>query len=141
MIPVKQNDFTAYYPQEDHIKESLFQFRTHPTKTISHDGRDWDYLSIGEGPKHLLFLHGMGGAYDIWFQQIEALTDSFHIISLTLPEVNSLSDASSGILEILNEEDIDQVNLIGTSMGGYICLLYTSPSPRDRTRSRMPSSA
>ena len=24
---------------------------------------------------------------------------------------------------------------------GYICLLYTSPSPRDRTRSRMPSSA
>jgi len=25
--------------------------------------------------------------------------------------------------------------------GGYTCLLYTSPSPRDRTRSRMPSSA
>ena len=24
---------------------------------------------------------------------------------------------------------------------GYGCLLYTSPSPRDRTRSRMPSSA
>ena len=24
---------------------------------------------------------------------------------------------------------------------GMICLLYTSPSPRDRTRSRMPSSA
>ena len=24
---------------------------------------------------------------------------------------------------------------------GYDCLLYTSPSPRDRTRSRMPSSA
>ena len=27
-------------------------------------------------------------------------------------------------------------------IGGYCaCLLYTSPSPRDRTRSRMPSSA
>ena len=25
--------------------------------------------------------------------------------------------------------------------GGFTCLLYTSPSPRDRTRSRMPSSA
>ena len=25
--------------------------------------------------------------------------------------------------------------------GQYFCLLYTSPSPRDRTRSRMPSSA
>ena len=30
----------------------------------------------------------------------------------------------------------DQPNLIY-----YFCLLYTSPSPRDRTRSRMPSSA
>src|SRR5665811_760828 len=27
------------------------------------------------------------------------------------------------------------------SVGGAVCLLYTSPSPRDRTRSRMPSSA
>ena len=26
-------------------------------------------------------------------------------------------------------------------VGAYTCLLYTSPSPRDRTRSRMPSSA
>ena len=37
--------------------------------------------------------------------------------------------------------------IIGSSMGGYIadmigsCLLYTSPSPRDRQKSRMPSSA
>ena len=28
-----------------------------------------------------------------------------------------------------------------TSTRNYFCLLYTSPSPRDRTRSRMPSSA
>ena len=28
-----------------------------------------------------------------------------------------------------------------TSASNYTCLLYTSPSPRDRTRSRMPSSA
>ena len=27
------------------------------------------------------------------------------------------------------------------NLRSYICLLYTSPSPRDRTRSRMPSSA
>jgi putative aminopeptidase FrvX len=28
-----------------------------------------------------------------------------------------------------------------SQIGSYSCLLYTSPSPRDRTRSRMPSSA
>ena len=29
----------------------------------------------------------------------------------------------------------------GTTATKHTCLLYTSPSPRDRTRSRMPSSA
>ena len=32
----------------------------------------------------------------------------------------------------------DALDLVGKKMN---CLLYTSPSPRDRTRSRMPSSA
>ena len=30
---------------------------------------------------------------------------------------------------------------VGLALIYTICLLYTSPSPRDRTRSRMPSSA
>ena len=29
----------------------------------------------------------------------------------------------------------------GASTGAYDCLLYTSPSPRDKRQSRMPSSA
>ena len=31
--------------------------------------------------------------------------------------------------------------VLGTAIDPKTCLLYTSPSPRDRTRSRMPSSA
>ena len=36
------------------------------------------------------------------------------------------------------EIGIKWVPVMGTK---WVCLLYTSPSPRDRTRSRMPSSA
>ena len=35
----------------------------------------------------------------------------------------------------------DAAKLHVSGSARYICLLYTSPSPRDRTRSRMPSSA
>ena len=35
----------------------------------------------------------------------------------------------------------DQIDLAPADVYYYGCLLYTSPSPRDRTRSRMPSSA
>ena len=37
--------------------------------------------------------------------------------------------------------DIDFETRDDVSIDDYLCLLYTSPSPRDRTRSRMPSSA
>ena len=33
------------------------------------------------------------------------------------------------------------IDRIALHVEGKLCLLYTSPSPRDRTRSRMPSSA
>ena len=39
------------------------------------------------------------------------------------------------------EELIDELYAVQKQAGDRICLLYTSPSPRDRTRSRMPSSA
>ena len=37
--------------------------------------------------------------------------------------------------------DICWLRSIGINVRGRICLLYTSPSPRDRQKSRMPSSA
>ena len=41
-----------------------------------------------------------------------------------------------------NNKPVKSARVVGDVIGKYHpCLLYTSPSPRDRTRSRMPSSA
>ena len=49
---------------------------------------------------------------------------------------------SAGTVFINGSHRINPVSLEGGVLGGTgPCLLYTSPSPRDRTRSRMPSSA
>ena len=45
------------------------------------------------------------------------------------------------ILECLTENNLPVVDVRMSPENIYTCLLYTSPSPRDRTRSRMPSSA
>ena len=43
---------------------------------------------------------------------------------------------------IEQEVDAQQTNLTPkASVDGMLCLLYTSPSPRDKRQSRMPSSA
>ena len=40
-----------------------------------------------------------------------------------------------------NSEKSQFLKILLESIDTNVCLLYTSPSPRDRTRSRMPSSA
>ena len=42
---------------------------------------------------------------------------------------------------VLNNSAVEKLLEKEKELGSNICLLYTSPSPRDRTRSRMPSSA
>ena len=43
--------------------------------------------------------------------------------------------------DILNSYVIPEYEMLHTQSKEYICLLYTSPSPRDSQKSRMPSSA
>ena len=60
-------------------------------------------------------------------EEIERLRGSIKI------EYSLCKNQSQKLWKLLNSEPY--VNTLGS------CLLYTSPSPRDRTRSRMPSSA
>ena len=59
--------------------------------------------------------------------------------------LSNTSDKSNGINEWrlrVGDEEADRVIKQSTDIGTSVhCLLYTSPSPRDRTRYRMPSSA
>lgn len=128
-IPTKQKTFAEYFQGDQNVEKSLDDFRKYPMSSITQGETKWDYLSVGEGKKHLLFIHGMGGAYDIWFQQIEALKDGFHIVSITVPNVNSLSTAAGGIIAILDKEQIEKVSIIGTSMGGYIGQFFMKEFP------------
>ena len=60
-----------------------------------------------------------------------------------------LADVAERLINHLkNRTDVQNIDLMNLSgfcrnclSKWYVCLLYTSPSPRDRTRSRMPSSA
>ena len=56
--------------------------------------------------------------------------------------------AEFGAKVVISSRNQDAVDAVATTFQedgleatGIACLLYTSPSPRDRTRSRMPSSA
>ena len=68
------------------------------------------------------------------------------VTSSATAAVSNINAAPTGSVTITGTVAEDQVltaaNTLADEDGmGTVCLLYTSPSPRDRTRSRMPSSA
>ena len=63
-------------------------------------------------------------------EHIDRLYRSAHVIMLQIPL--SKEEMIKAVLDTLKKNQLKN---------SYICLLYTSPSPRDRQKSRMPSSA
>ena len=79
-------------------------------------------------------LHKQGKYYIVHFKELFALDGKRANLSMNDVQrrnriIQLLSDW--GLVSILNSDSVTDI----------ACLLYTSPSPRDRTRSRMPSSA
>ena len=76
--------------------------------------------------------------------------DSFEFNSSSLEAANNIvakypegkqQSAVMALLYIAQRQNNNWIPLAAMKYIAKFCLLYTSPSPRDRTRSRMPSSA
>ena len=110
-----------YEGVEDSVRDSLAEFRgDRRLRGLRIDDQMWRYVSFGNGDRTVLFLHGMGGAYDIWWQQLEAVADQFRVVSVTYPAVASLAGLRRGVLAVLDAEGIDRVLVVGSSLGGYL---------------------
>ncbi len=121
LYPVPSVPFNEVYAKVDVADaESLSAFRLeNPPKTIEVSGTSWEYVSMGAGEETILFLHGMTGAYDIWWHQLDALQADYRVIAVTYPAVDTLAEMEAGVLSILDAEGVDKFNVVGTSLGGY----------------------
>ena len=69
------------------------------------------------------------------------INDSFHIYDTTLRDGAQQEGLNLSVHDKLTiAKHLDDLG-VGFIEGGWPCLLYTSPSPRDLSTSRMPSSA
>ena len=93
------------------------------------DDRAQEFLSVKapkkDGPLRFVFAGNIG-----LYQNLGALVEAFAKLNPDDVQLVLVGEgrAKVGLIEQVSENNIP-------------CLLYTSPSPRDRTRSRMPSSA
>lgn len=121
--PTPEQPFERLYQDVDKkIVSSLTNFRKkYPLKSLTFGSSAvWEYLSLGKGDDTILFLHGMAGDYDIFWQVIEPLASTYKIIAVTYPPIDSLEKTADGIWKILDREKSGPVHVVGTSLGGYI---------------------
>ena len=89
--------------------------------------------------KQLFIANGEGS---LW-KAIKVKNDFLEIIQLKKPYLFQEQEIYLlGIAVVIPKSGFEDILKMCTEIGiDYICLLYTSPSPRDLARSRMPSSA
>lgn len=131
LYPTPQKAVGELYADVDvQTVNSLTAFReANPVQTLNVGGVEWDYLVLGEGYETILFLHGMTGAYDIWWQQMDVLRDQYRVISVTYPAVDSLEELEQGVMAILRAEGVENFYLVGSSLGGYFAQYLVARHP------------
>ena len=130
LFPVPEKDAVSLYDGTDRtLIDGLAAFRKIPTRTVHSQGYDWTYQVLGNGPKTIIFLHGMTGGYDFWWQQMNLFSRQYRVISLTYPPVDNLPGLGKGVVAILDKENVGRTIVVGSSLGGYLTqyLLATYP--------------
>lgn len=90
----------------------------------------YKYIEEGSGPS-LLLLHGLFGALSNWDAVINRFKDKFRVIIPMLPiydlpfrkvGLDALVDYLEGFVD---HKKLDDINLMGNSLGGHVALIYT----------------
>lgn len=107
-------------------------------QTVEVNGRELQYLKIGEGDPPLVLVHGFGGDINIWVFNQEALAASRAVYALDLPgHGGSSKDVGEGdtsffvetLAGFLDAMGVEKAHLFGHSMGGAIAGSFALAHP------------
>lgn len=97
---------------------------------IIHEGIEYEYLSLGEGEKVLVFLSGAMFTPYMWFYQMQNIKDTYKIIAPNFPTVNfGANETVSYLKTIMDIEKVKTATIIGYSYGGGIAQYFAEIYP------------
>ena len=124
-----------------------FASGSQPNVTFNEDSQDIDFIVESNGNANAIFLDANNERLNIASTSAGGGIPGAHFgIDTFLSQFVRNGSVPVEISRNTNDGSLVDFVQAGTTEGtvsvsGSTCLLYTSPSPRDRTRSRMPSSA
>jgi len=111
-------------------RDRLYRFRVdHPLKELSHCQLDWQYIDTEQGEPVLLLLTGALGTAESGWETIGHFEPRIRVISPAYPPVSTMAELIDGIVMILEQEQIDQVHVLGGSYGGLVAQVFVRRHP------------
>jgi pimeloyl-ACP methyl ester carboxylesterase len=100
------------------------------TRRIRVFGRDVNVVDMGGDGPPLLFIHGLGGAWQNWLLNMPAFADTHRVVAVDLPGFGasdmpadtddlSIRGFAKAVDAVCAELDIDCPIVVGNSMGGF----------------------
>ncbi|KAJ0555655.1 putative alpha/beta hydrolase-1, maspardin [Helianthus annuus] len=103
-----------------------------PLHKIPIGTKQWRYYDFG--PKvvpPLICIPGTAGTADVYYKQIMALSmKGYRVISIDIPHVWNNYEWLQAFEKFLDFIDVHRVHLYGTSLGGFLALLFAQHRPR-----------
>ncbi len=97
--------------------------------TVKRDN-GFSYIDEGEG-KTMLLLHGLFGALSNWSSVVERFSDQYRVVIPMLPIYDlpvrkaGLEGLTAYLSDFVKAKQLNEMILMGNSLGGHIALLYT----------------
>ena len=127
--------------QEEGIEIESYKYYTNMMSDGETCTEEGDYASISTAPRYS--LRALNKLSSVSHSQENIITTEFEENDHPTSSPTTLSPPSVTADESQDQHTADPEGIYDEpgELVDYICLLYTSPSPRDATLSRMPSSA
>ncbi|APB33602.1 alpha/beta hydrolase fold [Gloeomargarita lithophora Alchichica-D10] len=112
------------------LAQLLIQVRQDFTKQkVRAGGLTWEYWVGGAGQTGVLFLPGTVHLGDMWFPYLHHWQGDFRLLAPTYPPASSIEQLVEGVRQILKQEQLHRVHLVGQSLGGMVVLALLRKYP------------
>jgi pimeloyl-ACP methyl ester carboxylesterase len=121
-------------------------------KRVEVDGTPINYVDVGSGDEEpVVLVHGLGGQWQNWLQNIPRLAQERRVVALDLPGFGLTPEPVDGEISIpgygrcvdsfCDKLDLGEVALVGNSMGGYVTAEVAIQFPERVSRLTLVSAA
>lgn len=117
-------------PADQSLAQLLVQVRQDFTKSkVRASGLTWEYWVGGAGQTAVLFLPGTVHLGDMWFHYLYHWQGEFRLLAPTYPAASTIDQLVEGVRQILKQEQLRRVHVVGQSLGGMVALALLRKYP------------